>query len=148
MFRVLSGLLILSLGFGLAPAIRAAPPDEKTRGPAKVTGTLVFREKLEFLPGTRVEVTLREEDAESAPLRPLGKVVLRDVKTTPIPFIVEYNPADVKKGARYFLHARVFTRRSTLHTSSPDIQVFTDKNPGTDVLVNMAPVRGRIEPDR
>jgi uncharacterized lipoprotein YbaY len=149
MFRILSGLLILSLGAGVACSVRAAPPTEDLpRGPAKLTGVLVFRDKLEFLPRTMIEITIREEGRVSTPVTPVGKQVLRDVKMAPVPFAVEYNPADVKKGDRYFLHARVFTTRGTQYTSTPDVRVFTAETLGKEVQVPMAPARERIGPDR
>jgi len=132
------GVLLLVLS---ATSAWTQPPDTNPKGTARVSGMLVFKEKLDFLPGTMVEVTIREDTKAVRPESPLGQQVIRDARTAPILFAVEYNPADVRAGARYSVHARLFNGRETHYTSSPDVPVLTEKNPSRGLRVFMIPVK-------
>jgi len=145
MYRVLLTFVMLLLA---ASSARTGPFDKDSKGTARVTGVLVFKEKLDFLPGTMIEVTIREEGATPKPEVNLGKQVIRDPRDAPIPFAVEYNPADVKKDTRYTVNARLFTTREMQYSSSPAVPVLTQKNPSRDLRVFMVPTTRRGETSR
>jgi putative lipoprotein len=133
-------LAFLGVGLLLAGAAGAQPPaDAKPK--ATVTGVLEFKNKVSFLPGTMIEVEIREVGDARAPATPLGKVVIRKMPEAPVPFTVPYNPADIVAGKSYVLHARVFSNRHAMYTSGSGVPVITGKNPVRDVRVTMTPVK-------
>jgi uncharacterized lipoprotein YbaY len=131
------------LGVGLLPAGAWAqppqPPREKPK--AAVTGTLVFKNDVSFLPGTMIEVEIREVSDTRTRDTTLGKVVIRNAKRVPVTFAVPYDPAAVIAGRTYDVHARVFTNRETLYTSGTGVPVITGGKPVRDVRLTMRGVR-------
>jgi uncharacterized lipoprotein YbaY len=139
-YSVLKGALLVGLAatcVGMATAQRA----EQRAPMAKVTGVLTFRENLEFLPGTRIEVAIRDASDSRTGMQPVGTVIIRDPKRVPIPFTVLYHTTDIDPSKEYLLHARVFVRRHVQYTSGPGVPVITLRNPVRDIQVPMNPVR-------
>jgi putative lipoprotein len=128
------------MGLLLAGAAGAQPPKD-AKPKAAVTGVLAFKNKVSFLPGTMIEVEIREVSDTRPTATPLGKVVIRRMPEAPVPFKVIYNPADVDKGKSYVLHARVFSNRHAMYTSGTGVPVITGKNPVRDIRVTMEPVK-------
>jgi uncharacterized lipoprotein YbaY len=125
----------------LAGSAWAAPPEPGSKTAPRVTGLLVFKERLEFPAGTRIEVTLRLE-GQRMNAEPIGKQTILAPQVAPIPFAVAYNPADIESGKRYVIHARIFRERGVRYASIPDVPVITRGNPSKDIVVRM------VESDR
>jgi uncharacterized lipoprotein YbaY len=138
MSRSYTWLASVAIGLLAGAAVLGVPPVEETK-PAVVRGLLEWKDRLEFLPDTMIEVTIRDESAKPTD-KPLGKQIIRTPRRTPVPFAVEYNPADLKKGSKYVIRARVFVERAVHYASSPDTPVLNEGQPATGVTVLMKPV--------
>jgi len=137
---VLKGALLAGVA-ATCIEMAAARPAEDRVPLAKVTGVLTFRENLEFLPGTRIEVVIRDASDSRTGMQPIGSVIIRDPKRVPIPFTVFYHTTDIDPSKEYLLHARVFVRRHAEYTSGPGVPVITLRNPTRDIRLPMNPVR-------
>jgi len=138
------GLVLLVGSQGQSAQIRE--PSSKVVG--RITGALVFRERVDFLPGMQVNVSLREKGRGTAPDITVSEQVIENPIMAPIPFVLEYNPANIRRHGRYVIHARIYTTRDPLYISTPEVPIFTAENPGQNVRVLMLPVRGRGETTR
>jgi len=61
-----------------------------TAAPAKVTGTLMFRDRIILRPGTIVEVSLSDTSRADAPATELAGQVIENPEPPPIRFALEY----------------------------------------------------------
>ncbi len=133
--RGLTGLGRLLLGVGLmsvaaacthAPDVGASDTEHsETDRQRQVTGTLLYRERLLLPPGAVAEVSLLDVSRADAPARTITQQVIRDPSAPPIPFVLEYDPADIDQRRNYSVRAVIRQRDRLLFTTDTVSPVIT-----------------------
>lgn len=132
--RHLMGLGRLVLGAGLvlaaaacthAPSVGASDVKDGKTGRQQVTGTLLYRERLILRPGAVAEVSLLDVSRADAPARTISQQVIRDPSTPPIPFVLEYDPADIDQRMSYAVRAVIRQHDQLLFTTDKVYPVIT-----------------------
>jgi putative lipoprotein len=132
--RRLMGLGRLLLGAGLvlaaaacthAPNVGASDVKDSKTGTQQVTGTLLYRERLILRPGAVAEVSLLDVSRADAPARTIAQQVIRDPSAPPIPFVLEYNPADTDQRMSYAVRAVIRQHDQLLFTTDTVYPVIT-----------------------
>jgi uncharacterized lipoprotein YbaY len=103
---------------------------------ATVTGTITYTEEI-ALPAEGVVVTVKIEDVSraDAPAVTMGQQVIENPGQVPIPFEVEYNPADIDERYVYALRARIEVDGKLWFINTSRYAVITRGNPTSDVEV-------------
>jgi len=102
---------------------------------ATVTGTITYVEKI-ALPSEGVVVTVKIEDVSraDAPAVTIGQQVIENPEQqVPIPFEIEYNPADIDERYVYALRARIEVDGKLWFINSSRYAVITRGNPTSDI---------------
>ena len=102
---------------------------------ATVTGTITYVEKI-ALPSEGVAVTVKIEDVSraDAPAVTIGQQVIENPEQqVPIPFEIEYNPADIDERYVYALRARIEVDGKLWFINSSRYAVITRGNPTSDI---------------
>ena len=103
---------------------------------ATVTGTINYVEKI-ALPAEGVVVTVKIEDVSraDAPAVTIGQQVIENPNQVPIPFEIEYNPADIDERYVYALRARIEVEGKLWFINTSRYAVITRGNPTSDIEV-------------
>jgi uncharacterized lipoprotein YbaY len=103
---------------------------------ATVTGTITYSEEI-ALPAGGVVVTVKIEDVSraDAPAVTIGQQVLENPGQVPIPFEVEYNPADIDERYVYALRARIEVNGKLWFINTSRYAVITRGNPTNNIEV-------------
>jgi putative lipoprotein len=131
-WRALAPLCLIALaGAGLA----GAGDKGKEKKLAEITGTIEYKKDIDvrFGPDTIATVTLQDVSVADVKAKVLGKSVLKDMKTFPIPFKVTYDPADIRERGRYSLGVRITTKDKLEYINDTSIPVITGGHPTKDV---------------
>ena len=76
-------------------------------GPAQVTGTVTYRERIALPTGAVVRVTLLDVSLIDMPPRVIAQQELRPSQQVPIPFVLTFEPREIERGHRYGLRASI-----------------------------------------
>lgn len=103
---------------------------------ATVTGTITYTEEI-ALPAEGVVVTVKIEDVSraDAPAVTIGQQVIENPGQVPIPFKIEYNPADIDERYVYALRARIEVDGKLWFINTSRYAVITRGNPTSDIEV-------------
>lgn len=96
--RRLAGLGLVALGL-VACASSA--------GPAQLTGSVTYRERIALPPGAFVHVALLDVSLVGTPARVIAQREIRPTGQVPIPFVLEYDRAAIDPAHRYGLRATI-----------------------------------------
>jgi putative lipoprotein len=99
---------VVACGAGLSDDPVAASEDA-TDDAAQVTGTLMYRERVALRPGSVAEVWL----LDTSPGNP------------PIPFVLDYDPQEIREGMQYGVRATIRQADQLLFTSDTHYPVLT-----------------------
>ena len=105
---------------------------------ATVTGTITYSEEI-ALPAGGVVVTVKIEDVSraDAPAVTIGQQVLENPGQVPIPFEVEYNPADIDERYVYALRVRIEVNGKLWFINTSRYAVITRGNPTNNIEVTV-----------
>jgi putative lipoprotein len=92
----------LALAFALGAAGCVSPS-----GPATLTGSVSYRERIALPPDAVVNVLLLDVSMLGVPPRVVAKQVIRPEGQLPIPFVLEYDRAAIDPTHRYGLRANI-----------------------------------------
>lgn len=123
-------------------ALSAADPSPEP--PAKkpvITGKITFKQKPAFPAGTVVEVSVLDVSRADAAATVLGKLTIKDPKTTPIPFAVEYDATQVRQGLMYALGVRISHKGALLYINDTRISVLTNGGGVTGIEAPVIAIR-------
>lgn len=109
---------------------------------AEITGTIAYKDPDGlFGPDTIATVTLQDVSIADTKAKVLGKSVLKDLKSFPIPFKVSYDPAEIRERGRYSIGVRITTKDKLEFINDTAVLVITDGRPTKDVNVPVIKVR-------
>jgi putative lipoprotein len=100
---------VVACGAGLSDDPVAASEDA-TDDAAQVTGTLMYRERVALRPGSVAEVWLLDTSLPGNP---------------PIPFVLDYDPQEIREGMQYGVRATIRQADQLLFTSDTHYPVLT-----------------------
>ena len=92
---------------------------------AQVTGTLMYRERIALRPGSVAEVWLLDTSLADAPAVEIAYQKIDDPGNPPIPFVLDYDPAEIREGMQYGVRATIKHRDQLLFTSDTHYPVLT-----------------------
>jgi uncharacterized lipoprotein YbaY/heat shock protein HslJ len=127
-------------------ALIAAPAATLAQGGAKVTGEVLYRERVALPPTAIVEVRLEDVSRADAPAVVIAEQIIRPAgKGPPYAFELPYDPATVGVGLSYSVRAEIRDGDKLLFTTTQRYPVITQGNPtsGVQIVVQMV---GAVEP--
>lgn len=136
---------VLVVVLGLMTACGAEVPDESAESgdeaagkTAQVTGTLTYRERIALPPGAVAEVWLLDTSLADAPAAEIAYRQIEDPGNPPIPFVLEYDPQQIRERMQYTVRATIRHGEQLLFTSDTHYPVLTRGAGNTaDVLLIM-----------
>jgi putative lipoprotein len=99
----------------------------------KVTGMVEFKGDAEFDKETVAIIRIQDVSLADAPAKTIGEKKISDLKSFPIMFEVEYDPAEIKDGHTYALSVRIETKGKLDYINDTRIPVISKGSPTTDV---------------
>jgi putative lipoprotein len=120
-----AGLVLAAAACIYAPAIVASDVNDNATSARQVTGTLLYRERLILPPGAVAEVSLLDVSRADAPARAIAQQVIRDPSPPPIPFVLEYDLADIDQRMSYAVRASIRQHDQLLFTTDTVYPVIT-----------------------
>jgi putative lipoprotein len=107
-----------------------APACASPSGPAQVTGSVTYRERIALPEGARLRVTLLDVSMLDMPARVIAEREIRPSGQVPIPFALDFAGDRIEPDRRYALHAEL---------SSPDAKLRWATATAVPVLTQGAP---------
>ena len=95
--------------------------DDATR----VTGTLMYRERIALPPGAVAEVWLLDTSRADAPAVEIAYQAIDEPGSPPIPFALDYEPGKIREGMQYTVRATIRHGDQMLFTSDTHYPVLT-----------------------
>jgi putative lipoprotein len=126
-----SKVILLAAVVGLSacgsdtPSNPAAIGDVDTVKTAQVTGTLMYRERIALPPGAVAEAWLLDTSLADAPAVELAYQKIEEPGSSPIPFVLEYDPQQIREGMQYTVRATIKQADRLLFTSDTHYPVLT-----------------------
>jgi uncharacterized lipoprotein YbaY len=129
-----------------ALAVGCADPKSQ-RGPANVTGTITYRERIALPSSARVEVQLVDatDQNETSPL--IAERLIEQPGQVPIAFSLAYDPATIKASRTYALRVRIRVGEDIWFASPVEVRVLTAGNPSqVEVQLERVSAGGAVTP--
>jgi putative lipoprotein len=104
---------------------------------SSLQGTIGYRERLQLPQDAVCTVELREITRANAPPITLAQKTVA-IRQIPIPFRLEYDPADIVARRNYYVHATITSGNRQLYTTNQDYQVLNGTNQA--VAITLDPV--------
>jgi putative lipoprotein len=99
--------------------------DDAAAAGAQVTGTLMYRERMALPPGSVAEVWLLDTSLADAPAVEIAYQRIEDPGNPPIPFVLDYDPAEIREGMQYGVRATIKRDDQLMFTSDTHYPVLT-----------------------
>lgn len=99
--------------------------DEANGDSARVTGTLMYRERMALPPGSVAEVWLLDTSLADVPAVEIAHLEIQDPGGPPIPFVLEYDPQEIRHNIQYSVRATIRHAGRLLFTSDSHYPVLT-----------------------
>ena len=108
---------------------------------SSLNGTIGYRERAQLPQDAVCTVELREVSRPNAPPIALSSKVIA-IRQIPIPFRLEYDPADIVARRNYFVHATITSGNRQLFTTTQSYPVLSNGTTGTNqtVAITVDPV--------
>jgi len=107
-----------------------------SRGKARVSGTITYRERMALTPDAVVIVQIQDVSRADSPADVIGEQVIHDPSQVPIPFEVAHDPRDIDKRHTYALYARIEDGQGgLLFTTTQHYPIITHGNPTENIEV-------------
>jgi putative lipoprotein len=104
---------------------RATTNDDVTGSGAQVTGTLMYRERMALPPGSVAEVWLLDTSRADVPAVEISYQRIEEPGNPPIPFVLDYDPAEIREGMQYGVRATIKREDQLMFTSDTHYPVLT-----------------------
>ncbi|MBX3046348.1 MAG: YbaY family lipoprotein [Anaerolineales bacterium] len=111
---------------------------------ARISDTVTYRQRIALLPGAQVTVQLADISLADAQAVVLGSTTFTTESQVPLPFTVEYDPADIQANHTYALQAEIRDNEGkVLFRNTTALLVLTNGNPSDDVEIMLEMVSGQ-----
>ncbi len=124
---------------------QAATGDDASGRTEQVTGTLMYRERVALRPGSVAEVWLLDTSLADAPAIEIAYQRIEDPGNPPIPFVLDYDPQEIREGMQYGVRATIRQADQLLFTSDTHYPVLTRGAGNTAevllIMVDRAPTK-------
>jgi uncharacterized lipoprotein YbaY len=105
---------------------------------AAVTGTVTYRQRIALPPGAVVEVSLLDVSRADVPAVVIDKQEINPTTQVPIPFTLNYDPAQIDERHAYAVQGRIMLDGKLWFTSTKRYAVITQGNPTRlEIVVDM-----------
>ena len=126
----IKNILLVLLGTLVAcssdvPDDAAATDSDAPRMTAQVTGTLMYRERIALPPGAIAEAWLLDTSRADVPAVEIAYQKIEDPRSPPIPFVLDYDPQEIREGMQYGVRATISVDGELLFTSDTHYPVLT-----------------------
>ena len=111
----------------------------------KITGTLTYRERMMLSPEAVAKVSLQDVSIADAPARIIAEIEISEPGQVPIPFELEYDPAEIDERMSYSVRAQIFDRGRMMFTSDTHNPVIT-RGAGKELEITLVGVANREAP--
>ena len=126
------GLMMILGGCGEEePAPEVAVVSMKT-----ISGTVTYRERIGLTSESRLQVQLLDVSKADALATEISSTVIDNPGQVPIPFSLDFDPADIDDRMTYSISAKIFDRDQLIFTSDSINPVLT-RGAGNTVVVNV-----------
>lgn len=123
---------------GMPDGDKATKGVDVTDDKAQVTGTLLYRERIAMPPGAVAEVWLLDTSVADMPAKEIAYRAIDDPGNPPIPFVLNYDPDEIREGMQYGIRATITHGGELLFTSDRHYPVLTrGAGNSADVLLIM-----------
>lgn len=122
---LLSGLVGACSSGDSGPAEAIATADEPPATENAVTGTLGYRERMLLRPGSVAEIWLLDTSLADAAATEIAYQRIENVGQQPVPYRLEYDPADIREGMQYSVRATISRNGEMLFTTDRHYGVLT-----------------------
>lgn len=130
-------LVVTTVGAGLL--IATASRSAETAGPASITGTITYLQRIALPPEAVIEVKLVDAARMDAPATVIAEQTFTaDGRQVPLPFELTYDPADLNPMGRHQIQVRI-TVDGVLRFISTTVNTVID-NGVTDLEIVVSPV--------
>lgn len=103
----------------------ATASDDVAGAGVQVTGTLMYRERIALRPGSVAEVWLLDTSRADVPAVEIAYQRIEDPGNPPIPFVLDYDPAEIEERMQYTVRATIKHGDRLLFTSDTHYPVLT-----------------------
>ena len=141
---LLGGLVACSTDVSDDPVAAGGDASNDT---AQVTGTLMYRERVALRPGSVAEVWLLDTSLADAPAVEIAYQKIEDPGNPPIPFVLDYDPQEIREGMQYGVRATIRQADQLLFTSDTHYPVLTRGAGNTAEVLLIMVDRAPTEPD-
>jgi len=122
------------------PPGNGAPSTAAIQQPS-VNGTINISQRAVLPPDSVLTVTLSDASIPDAPSKVIAQSVARtEGKQAPFPFVLPYNPRDIKPDARLLLSAAITKGDGQMMFMTDTIQEVINNGKGTQVELNLIPL--------
>jgi len=123
---------LIALGILLAACASAPGPGAA----ARVTGTVLYRERIALPPDAVVTVQLQDVSRQDVAATVLAEQVIRaEGRQVPFSFALEYDPAAIQANHRYVVRATIRSGDRLLYTSTQSYPVLGPGGPSSIEIV-------------
>ena len=141
---ILGGLVACSTDVSDDPV---AAVEDASNDTAQVTGTLTYRERVALRPGSVAEVWLLDTSLADVPAIEIAYQRIEDPGNPPIPFVLDYDPQEIREGMQYGVRATIRHDGKLLFTSDTHYPVLTRGAGNTAEVLLIMVDRAPTEPD-
>lgn len=124
----------------LGTLLTACGPKESEPVMGKITGTLMYRERIMLAPEASATVTLEDVSLADAPAKIIAEVTLENAGQVPIPFELEYDTGIIDERMSYSIRAQIFENEELIFTSDTHTAVLT-RGAGNTAEVSLARIQ-------
>lgn len=102
----------------------------------KVTGTIMYRQKIALPPDAVITVSLEDVSLQDAPAKIIAQQVIKQSGQVPIPFSISYNPMEINGKNTYAIGAKITVGEKLLFINKTSYPVITKGKPSVvEVMV-------------
>jgi putative lipoprotein len=136
------------VAFALLAALAAGCAEPKAqRGPATLTGTITYRERIALPPAAHVEIQLVDATDPDVTSPLIAERLIDAPGQVPIAFSLAYDPATLKASRTYALRVRIRVGDDVWFASPFDLRVLTGGNPSqVEVQLERVSAGGAVAP--
>lgn len=128
-------ILVMTILVGCAGTGGAATPTPAESAIATLTGTVTYLQRIALPEGAIVTVQLVDVSLADAPATVLAEQTITTTTQVPIPFTLEFNPADIQPNHTYAVQARIEVDGQLQWITTTQYPVLTNGAPSENIEI-------------